>query len=134
MLLVLVGALGVVLPGLPTTIFLLGASWCFARSIPWLETRLMRNRFFAPYLRILDGEEPMTNRARAITIATIWLAVSLSLWMLHAGGRLRRWGAITLCLAALVGSVVVWRFRRGVVPKRANAERSSDDASQGDSA
>ena len=111
-LLVGIGALGVILPGLPTTVFLLGASWCFTRSCPWLEERLMRNRFFAPYLRILDGTEPMTTRARLVTIAMIWCAVTISLLVLDAQGILRLWGAITLVVAALVGTAVVWRFRR----------------------
>ena len=113
-LLVGIGAVGVVVPGLPTTIFLLGASWCFARSIPWLEQRMLRNRFFAPYMRILDGDEPMTNRARVTTIITIWLAVSLSCWLLHRSGRLSTWLFAVLIVAALIGSVVVWHFRRSV--------------------
>jgi hypothetical protein len=44
------GALGAVLPGLPTTIFLILASYCFTRSCPWLEERLLRTRLFAPYM------------------------------------------------------------------------------------
>ena len=118
-LLVGIGALGVILPGLPTTIFLLGASWCFARSCPWLEERLMRNRFFAPYLKILDGTEPMTTRARLVTIAMIWTAVTISLLILDARGALAPWGAVTLVAAALVGSFVVWRFRREARPATA---------------
>lgn len=113
-LLVGVAALGVVLPGLPTTIFLLGASWCFARSCPWLEERLMRNRFFAPYLRILDGEEPLSPRARGITIAMIWTAVTVSLFMLDSQGLLGTASGASLVGAALIGSLVVWRFRRTV--------------------
>ena len=111
-LLVGIGALGVVLPGLPTTIFLLGASWCFARSCPWLEERLMRNRFFAPYLRILDGDEPMTPGMRAATIAMIWTAVTISFFVLDASDLLGTASGATLAGAALIGTVVVWRFRR----------------------
>lgn len=113
-LLVGIGALGVILPGLPATIFLLGATWCFGRSCPWLEERLLRNRFFAPYMRIVDGTEPMTNRARVATIGIIWLAVSSSVAILQWRGVLSAWGLTALVLAALTGSVVVWRFRRPV--------------------
>ena len=112
-LLVLIGALGVILPGLPATVFLLGASWCFARSWPWLEERLLRNRFFAPYLRYLDGNQSMTTRARIVTIAIIWVAVGISMASLHAQDVLARSGATALVGAALIGSFVVWRFRRG---------------------
>ncbi len=44
------GAVGVVVPGLPTTIFLIAGSWCFARSCPWLEERLIRVPLFRPFL------------------------------------------------------------------------------------
>ncbi|MHC4848735.1 MAG: YbaN family protein [Planctomycetota bacterium] len=111
-LLVGIGALGVILPGLPTTVFLLGASWCFARSCPWLEERMMRNRFFAPYLRYLDGDRAMTNRERVVTIAIIWIAVGISMTTLHAQDLLSSWAIAPLVAAALIGSVVVWRFRR----------------------
>ena len=77
LLLVAIGALGVILPGVPTTIFLLGGSWCFARSNPWLEERLQRSRFFGPYMRILDGEEPMTMRQRFGIIAMLVSLASL---------------------------------------------------------
>ncbi len=111
-LLVGIGALGVILPGLPTTVFLLGASWCFTRSCPWLEERMMRNRFFAPYMRYLDADRPMSNRARLVTIAIIWMAVGISMTTLHAQELLNSWAIAPLVAAALIGSVVVWRFRR----------------------
>src|SRR5690606_29262316 len=61
------GALGVVVPGLPTTIFLILATWCFARSCPWLERKLVRNRLFRPFLWALDTGAPMPRRARIIS-------------------------------------------------------------------
>jgi len=123
-LLVGAAALGVILPGLPATIFLLGASWCFARSCPWLEERLMRHRFFAPYMRVLDGDEPMSTRARVITIAMIWCAVTISMATLRYQQLLASWGVVSLVGAALVGSIVVWRFRRSVT--QTSAVRRTD--------
>ena len=117
LLLVVIGAVGVILPGLPTTIFLLGASWCFARSNPWLEERLQKSRFFGPYMRILDGEVQMTNRQRLGTMAMIWIAVSISLWILHANESLNTWGAVALIVAALIGNCVVWRWQRTPRPR-----------------
>ena len=34
---VAIGGIGVVVPGLPTTVFFVAATWCFARSSPRLE-------------------------------------------------------------------------------------------------
>ena len=51
---VALGAVGVVLPVLPTTPFLLVAAWCFARSSPSLARVLHENRWFGPLLRDWD--------------------------------------------------------------------------------
>ena len=51
LLCVALGGIGVLLPGLPTTPFLLLASWCFSHSSPRLESALLRSRLFGPLLR-----------------------------------------------------------------------------------
>lgn len=104
--------LGVLLPGLPTTIFLIAASWCFTHSCPWLEERLFRMRILRPYVKIMRGDEPMSPRARIASTALMWTAIVISLVVLRAGGGLAPWGAATLIGAGLIGSVVIARFRR----------------------
>ncbi|MBT4866802.1 MAG: YbaN family protein [Planctomycetaceae bacterium] len=44
------GLIGILLPGLPTTPFLLLASWCFSRSSRRLESALLRSRLLGPFL------------------------------------------------------------------------------------
>ncbi len=63
-----IGAVGVFLPGLPTTIFLLGASWCFTRSCPWLEERLIRIPLFRPFLVYLDQGAQMPRKVVVWTL------------------------------------------------------------------
>jgi uncharacterized protein len=109
---VLLGGVGVFVPGLPTTGPLLVASWCLAKSCPWLEQRLIRNRFFGPYLQYLDGTRPMSRRQRWIAIGTMWLFVSASsilLWRTGTGGVYLPAGVVLL---GLIGTVAIWRFRR----------------------
>ncbi|MFT5423415.1 MAG: uncharacterized membrane protein YbaN (DUF454 family) [Phycisphaerales bacterium] len=72
------GALGVFVPGLPTTVFLIMASWLFTKSCPWLERKLIRNRLFSPYLGYLDGNTRMPRKAKAVTLAAMWGFVSVS--------------------------------------------------------
>jgi uncharacterized membrane protein YbaN (DUF454 family) len=72
------GALGAILPGLPTTIFLLGASWCFARSCPWLEERLLNSRFFRPFRVWLRPDVEISPRARGTSMAVMWIAIGIS--------------------------------------------------------
>ena len=62
-LFVVLGAIGAVLPLLPTTPFVLVAAWCFARSSPRLHRWLLESRLFGPMLR--DWEENRCEIGRA---------------------------------------------------------------------
>jgi len=104
--------LGIVLPGLPTTVFLIAASYLFTRSCPWLEDRLIRVRWFRPYLPYLDGRRPMPARARWMALGAMWTAVSISLAVAAAADRLHPAFGVTVVAAAAVGTWVIWRFRR----------------------
>ena len=42
------GAIGTVVPGMPTTVFLIVAAWLYARSCPGLHRRLIEHRVFGP--------------------------------------------------------------------------------------
>jgi uncharacterized membrane protein YbaN (DUF454 family) len=122
---VALGAVGVVLPGLPTTIFLLLASLLFTKSCPWLEDRLVRNRFFAPYLRYLDGSRAMSRRAKVTAITMMWLMVCLSALTLTRGDARLWWIAALIGGAAVVGTVAIlrWGGRSARLAQPADAER-----------
>ncbi|MGE4371831.1 MAG: YbaN family protein [Xanthobacter sp.] len=47
-LFMVIGAIGLVVPMMPGTIFLILAAWCFARSSPRFETWLLTNRRLGP--------------------------------------------------------------------------------------
>lgn len=102
-----IGAIGAVVPGLPTTVFLLIASYCFARSCPWMEDRLLRIRLFAPYMAWIDGRQPMSRAAKAAALTMMWVAVSISFVVLRSRGLLPLWGAMLLFTAAAVGTVAI---------------------------
>jgi len=107
-----VGILGVFVPGLPTTVFLLVASWCFTRSCPWLEERIFRLRALRPYVRIVKGDEPLSPRARIASAAMMWTAIAVSLLLLRARDGAGPIAAAALIGSGLVGSVAIARFRR----------------------
>ena len=83
---VALGIIGVFVPGLPTTEFLLAASYLFARSSPRLEHWLESNRWFGPSLRRFRETRGMPRRTKMLALLSMWVGLSLSIYMLASVG------------------------------------------------
>lgn len=81
---VALGFVGVFVPGMPTTVFVLAASYCFARSSPRLDAWLRRNRWLGPSLQRYRETGGMDVRSKSIALATMWLGLAIS-WVSLAG-------------------------------------------------
>ena len=76
--LVVIGVVGIVLPLLPTTPFLLLAAVCYARSSHRLHRALLTNRFLGSYISNYIGGRGMTRRAKMWTLGLLWIGIGLS--------------------------------------------------------
>lgn len=72
-----VGAVGLVIPGLPTTIFIIFAAWCFARSNPKLEQRLLEHPRLGPPLIAWREDRSISMPHKILAISMIALSVAL---------------------------------------------------------
>lgn len=76
---------GVMLPGLPTTVFVLAASYCFSRSSPRFEQWLRHNRWLGPTLRRFAASDGMSRSTKRAALTGMWTAVvvssSLTIWV-----------------------------------------------------
>jgi len=106
------GWLGVFVPGLPTTIFLIIASYCFTRSCPWLEDRLLRVPVFAPYMKALDAGGGLSRQAAVRAVVSLWVSLSVSLTVLWLAGQLPAWLATTIIGAGIAGSATIGYYAR----------------------
>ena len=70
-----IAAAGVVLPVLPTTPFLLAASFCFMKSSKRFYERLMNSPFFGPRLRRLKGGAGLTAREKIVIYLTAFVCI-----------------------------------------------------------
>ena len=73
------GLLGIVLPVLPTTPFLLAAAWCYARSSKRYYKWLINNKWFGKYIKDYREGKGIPLRAKIISITLLWLTISLSI-------------------------------------------------------
>ncbi|MGQ0804330.1 MAG: YbaN family protein [Actinomycetota bacterium] len=78
LLAVAVGAVGIVVPGLPTTVCFIVAAWCFSRSSERLERWVLDLPRIGPMVRDHRAGLGMPRRAKVIAISMIVVAVALS--------------------------------------------------------
>ncbi|MBP7830294.1 MAG: YbaN family protein [Kiritimatiellae bacterium] len=72
------GTVGVFVPLLPTTPFLLLAAACFLRSSDRLYAWLMHHRWFGAYIRNYREHRAITRRAKVVTLALLWGVIGYS--------------------------------------------------------
>jgi hypothetical protein len=81
-LLVAIGVIGIFLPLLPTTIFLILASACFVKSSPKASEWLKKNKYLGPYLENYQDKTGLTIKSKIITITFLWLSILFSAFYL----------------------------------------------------
>lgn len=88
LLLVALGIIGAFLPLMPTTILLILAAWCFARSSPRLEAWLLNHRQFGPTLRAWRDTGAISRRSKIMAcsgmtlgFALFWIGAKPALWL-----------------------------------------------------
>ena len=77
------GAVGIFLPILPTTPFLLLAAFCFARSSQRLHQYLVNHRIFGEYISNYYNQA-MTPRHKARTLVLLWFGIIMSCILIGA--------------------------------------------------
>lgn len=96
---VLLGAIGIFLPLLPTTPFMLLAAWCFARSSDRLHDWLLAHRTFGPMIQNWRDHRAIPRKAKIYSVGAMAAAFGLSVALgLRWEALLAQ--AIVLCMTA----------------------------------
>ncbi len=72
------GVLGIFLPLLPTTVFLLIAAACYARSSQRLYDWLLSHKWFGPYIRNWREHRALTRRTKITILLVLWATLAAS--------------------------------------------------------
>lgn len=96
--------LGSLLPLLPTTPFLLLASWCFYRGSPRMHAWLHRSKTFGPTLDDWQHYRGVrrTTKNRAFALVAVVIALSLVL------GSMPWWLKYIALAAVIIGLYTIW--------------------------
>jgi uncharacterized membrane protein YbaN (DUF454 family) len=105
LLCLVLGIVGVFVPGLPTTVFILLSAWAAARSSPALYRWLWRHRLFGPMLRNWANGSCVSRRSKWNATAMMALS-SIFLALTEAP----RWTVVLACTC--MACVLAWLWRR----------------------
>ena len=100
------GVIGIVLPGLPTTPFILLAAACYAKASPRLHAWLLNHRWFGPMLRDWESDRSLTRRTKTVAVVSMLVMVGFPVWTFH--GRLAL--QLVLLVTGAIGAFVVLRI------------------------
>jgi uncharacterized membrane protein YbaN (DUF454 family) len=76
-----IGIVGIVVPLLPTTPFLLLAAGCYLRSSQRFYNWLMGNRFFGNYIRNYIEGKGIPVKVKLFIIILLWVTIGISIWL-----------------------------------------------------
>ncbi|MEE4218552.1 MAG: YbaN family protein [Xanthomonadales bacterium] len=97
-----IAVLGVFLPLLPTTPFVLLAAGCFAQSSERMHRWILDNETFGPMVRDWEEKRCISLRVKAIAVASMVLVGGFSINIVVANPSLRIAGVLLLAAGALV--------------------------------
>jgi len=114
-----VGSVGIIVPGLPTTVFFIIAAWAFSKSSPRLEAWVLNLPTIGPLVRDYRDGLGIPRRAKITAVVMMCVFVALSVWLVDS------WTVRGVVLAlAVVGLTVVL----GIVPTKetVQAQRAAE--------
>jgi len=99
----ILGLIGILVPGLPTTPFLLLATFLYARSSERLYRLLTRNKYLGPRIENFQKTGKLTLRTKVCSISTMWVMILASCWFFKSSLVVQG----ILIAAGIVGTIVM---------------------------
>ncbi len=96
------GAIGIVLPILPTTPLLLLALACYCRSSKRMTHWILTNKYFGDYIRRYKEGKGIPLKTKVLALTILWLTVSYSAFFM-----VQKWLPVQLVLFAVAIGVTI---------------------------
>lgn len=102
----LLGIIGVFLPVLPTTPFILVAAACYAKASERFHRKLLAHRSFGPVIREWEEYRSMPLRTKKFAVGLMSLSIAVSIWVVTA----HPWLQALLAVVGVSAGTWVWRI------------------------
>ncbi|GLR64617.1 YbaN family protein [Marinospirillum insulare] len=100
------GVIGIFLPLLPTTPFILLAAACFARSSPRFYAWITSHHRYGPMIANYLAGKGLPLKAKLMAIGLLWISVSFTLFIVSL-----LWAKLAMLATALaVSAYILWRL------------------------
>lgn len=101
----LLGIVGIFLPVMPTTPFLLLASACYLRGSERMHRWLMNQCYLGPYIRNFQAGRGIPLRVKVIALTTMWASILVSMWLVPIP-----WVRALMLVPAVTVSIYLYRM------------------------
>ncbi|WP_448906165.1 YbaN family protein [Haemophilus parahaemolyticus] len=99
-----IGIAGIILPGLPGTIFLLSALFCFTRSSERLHNWFIHTKIYQKHLKEFNEQRALTKKAKVRILMIGTIAMGITFFLTSS------WVIKSVILCALIVKYAVFFF------------------------
>ncbi len=96
---VMLGAVGIVLPVMPTTPFILAAAALFSAGNPRMHNWLVKTKHFGPFIENYQNGKGVPKSLKYKTLAFLWIMLAISMFFTYKN-------SILLLILIIVGILV----------------------------
>ncbi len=97
------GVIGIIVPGLPTTPFLLLTAGLYIKCSHKLYQKLVTNRFVGPSILVFQTNKGMTKKVKIYSICIMWIMIIFSTFFLIRSPILR----IIVLVSGFIGTIIM---------------------------
>jgi len=101
------GVIGMFLPVLPTTPFILLSAWCYYRSSPRFHDWLVNHPRLGPIVEEYANDEGMNRDSKIKALAMTWIAVIFTMVVFLDSIQMR----LLVMGLAIIGTIVILRIK-----------------------
>ena len=102
---IVLGVIGIVLPLLPTTPFILLAAACFAKSSKKFHHWIITHPLFGPIINNFQNGQGIPHNVKIKVILFIWLTLGISIYFLT-----NQWARLIIFIMGIGLTTFLWRI------------------------